>query len=116
MSVTVSAAALSSTLASQQPASAGPSDAAGAFDDILKGMAPSVEENPMAAALANAAPGQASPSPFAQFPANQLTPDKLNEMARELKVQADSRSVANMALHKVLDGIQDTARTLTRQS
>jgi hypothetical protein len=114
MSVSVSAAALSSTIASPQPTPSGSSDAAGAFDDILKSVTPSVEENPIVANLVQT--GGTQPSPFDQFPANTLTPEKLNDMAREMKVQADTRSVANMALHKVLDGIQDTARTLTRQS
>lgn len=116
MSMTVSAAALANTLATQQTGTAG-TPSAGVFDDILSGIKPTVEENKFTSAVANYGTGNKGlPSPWEQYPANTLTPEKLNELARELKVQADTRSIANQALHKVLDGIQDTARTLTRQS
>jgi hypothetical protein len=121
MTMTVSAAALTSILPAQTPAagSTGSASAAGMFDDILTSLQPTVEQNSMAG-LANYGKGGSAggqlPSPWEQYSGQSLTQENLVEMARELKVQADTRSIASMALHKILDGIQDTARTLTRQS
>ena len=121
MTMTVSAAALTSILPAQTPAagSTGQASAAGMFDEILTNLQPTVEQNPWAG-LANYGKGGNAggqlPSPWEQYSGQSLTQENLVEMARELKVQADTRSVASMALHKILDGIQDTARTLTRQS
>jgi hypothetical protein len=122
MTMTVSAAALTSILPAQTPAagSAGQASAAGMFDEIMTSLQPTVEQNPWAG-LANYGQGKNGaggqlPSPWEQYSGQSLTQENLVEMARELKVQADTRSIASMALHKILDGIQDTARTLTRQS
>lgn len=122
MTMTVSAAALTSILPAQTPAagSTGPASAAGMFDEIMSSLQPAVEQNPWAG-LANYGQGNNGaggqlPSPWEQYSGQSLTQENLVEMARELKVQADTRSIASMALHKILDGIQDTARTLTRQS
>lgn len=121
MTMTVSAAALTSILPAQTPAagSTGPASAAGMFDEILTNLQPTVEQNAWSG-LANYGQGGNAggqlPSPWEQYSGQSLTQENLVEMARELKVQADTRSITSMALHKILDGIQDTARTLTRQS
>ena len=123
MTMTVSAAALTNILPAQTPAagSTGQASAAGMFDDIMASLQPAVDQNAWAGLAnygqgTNGGGGGQLPTPWEQYSGQSLTQENLVEMARELKVQADTRSVASMALHKVLDGIQDTARTLTRQS
>lgn len=123
MTMTVSAAALSNIISTQQGGAASGTQAPaakGMFDDLMSALQPSVEQSPwsgLAAYGQGSAPGAGGnlPSPWATHPGEPLSAEKLAEMAREMKIQSDTRSVASAALHKVLEGIQDTARTLTRQ-
>lgn len=123
MSMNISASALNSLLAAQQQngqTAGGDAPAKGMFDDIMSSLQTTVEPSQFAGLAAygqGQTPGTGGflASPWEQFPGQPLSNESLAAMAREMKIQSDIRSVTSTALHKVLDGIQDTARTLTRQ-